>query len=187
MLGKKSAIRATVAATTMATLGIAVPQTAMAASGDAPKAPTTVGSVQFAPKASAKTKSIVAAAPRAAAAAGNVCGADYNQSVYAERLPSATARYATLYLWTNGKESGPSYYDKPICAVLWNDTGAKQYMGIRLKDNYTDTPHTENFGTFSTYAGPVYQNRGWCGEVYSYMKKGGSVVIDTVRGVGSCN
>ncbi|MEU7134993.1 hypothetical protein [Streptomyces sp. NPDC046261] len=187
MLGKKTAIRVTVAATTMATLGIAVPQTAMAVTGEAPKAPASVGSIQFSPKASAETKSVVAAAPQAAAAAGNACGAGYTQSVYAERLPSSTTRYATLYLWTNGKETGPSYYDRPICAVLWNDTGAKQSMGIRLKDNYTSTPHTENFGSFSTYAGPVYQNRGYCGEVYSYMKKGGRVVIDTVRGVGSCN
>ncbi|GAA2921434.1 hypothetical protein GCM10020221_17070 [Streptomyces thioluteus] len=116
-----------------------------------------------------------------------MCGAGYNVSVYAERMPSPTQRYATLYLWTNGQETGPRYYDKPICAVLANDTGAKQSMGIRLKSNYTDDAAREDFGTFGTYAGPVYQNRGYCGTAYSYMKVGGRVVIDTVRGVGACN
>ncbi|MEU7732286.1 hypothetical protein AB0B51_03985, partial [Streptomyces griseus] len=52
---------------------------------------------------------------------------------------------------------------------------------------YTATPDVQDFGTFSSYAGPVYQNRGYCGQAYSYMKAGSSVVVDNYLTVGSCN
>lgn len=77
--------------------------------------------------------------------------------------------------------------DAPICAVFFNDTGVARSMGIRLKDNYTATPDVEDFGTYSTYAGPVYQNKGYCGQVYSYMKAGSTVVVDNYLKIGACN
>ncbi|GAA0391736.1 hypothetical protein [Streptomyces luteireticuli] len=185
----KKSFRVAAVAAALTVFGLAAPQTALAGtSNPAPKpASVSAGDIHFSAKATAKTKSLVKANLKAAAAGANVCGAGYNVSVYAERMPNPNQRYATLYLWTNGQSTGPSYDDKPICAVLANETGAKQSMGIRLKSNYTDDAAREDFGTFGTYAGPVYQNRGYCGTVYSYMKMGGRVVIDAVRGVGSCN
>ncbi|WP_405506150.1 hypothetical protein [Streptomyces purpurascens] len=129
-------------------------------------------------------KALLEANAPMAAAAANVCGSGYT-------ISEGAARYgtnATLYLWWNGKYSGSNkLYDKYICGVLFNDTGSARSMGIRLKDNFTDTPHTEDFGTYSTYAGPVYQKRGGCGEAYSYMKSGSQVVVDNTYKMSGCN
>ncbi|GAA2762265.1 hypothetical protein GCM10010103_13060 [Streptomyces paradoxus] len=166
----------------------AMTPTASAVDQSGPKASAAIQTVDIkgvkvAKEASAETKRIIEAEAGVAAAAANVCGSGYTISTGAARYGT----YGTTYTWTNGKTTGDRYYDKPICAVFFNDTGAAHYMGIRLKDNYTDTPHKEDFGTFSTYAGPVYQNRGYCGEAYSYMKVGSRVVVDNILTVGSCN
>ncbi|WP_369248990.1 hypothetical protein [Streptomyces sp. R41] len=176
-------------AATLTLIGTSVPGQAVAATDTPPPRAAAINAddLTFASKASKETRSIVAAKPSVAATASTVCGAGYTQIITAERLPSDTTRYATVYVYTNGTTTGDLIYDKPTCGVLWNDTGSAQYMGIRLKDNYTATPHDEDFGTFSTYAGPVRQKKGYCGEVYSYMKKGGKVVIDDLSSVGSCN
>ncbi|GHC68365.1 hypothetical protein AB0N97_05830 [Streptomyces collinus] len=129
-------------------------------------------------------KALLQADATVTAAAANVCGSGYT-------ISAGAARYGTnasLYLWWNGKYSGSNkLYDKYICGVLFNDTGAARSMGIRLKDNFTDTPHAEDFGTYSTYAGPVYQKRGGCGEAYSYMKSGSRVVVDNIYTMSGCN
>jgi hypothetical protein len=174
----KRAAACAVAAVALSAFGLAAPQ---ASAVDGPTAKVTLAA-----KASAKTKSIVESNPQAAAAAATVCGAGYTQIIVAERLPDAR-RYATVYVYTNGTTTGPRFYDKPTCGVLHNETGSAQSMGIRLSDNYTATADDEDFGTFSTYAGPVRQNKGYCGEVYSYMKMSGRVVVDRVIRVGSCN
>lgn len=166
----------------------AMTPTASAADQPGPKSSAAIQTVDIegvkvAKEASAETKRIIEAKAGVAAAAANVCGSGYTISTGAARYGT----YGTTYTWTNGKTTGDRYYDKPICAVFFNDTGVAHSMGIRLKDNYTDTPHTEDFGTFSTYAGPVYQNRGYCGEAYSYMKVGTKVVVDNILTVGSCN
>ncbi|WP_338673410.1 hypothetical protein V1460_10100 [Streptomyces sp. SCSIO 30461] len=130
------------------------------------------------------TKETLESNTLAAAATANVCGAGYTISTGAWRYGTN----GTTYTWTNGTSTGGSYYDKPICAVFFNDTGSTRYMGVRLNDNYTSTAATQDFGSYSTYAGPVYQKRGYCGTVYSYMKSSsGAVVIDNVQTVGSCN
>ncbi|MGW6395109.1 hypothetical protein ACWFR1_32435 [Streptomyces sp. NPDC055103] len=134
-------------------------------------------------EANAEGRSLVESNVEVAAATANVCGSGYTISTGAARYGT----YGTTYTWTNGTETGSSYYDRPICAVFFNDTGYTRYMGIRLNDNYTSTPATENFGSFSSYAGPVYQNRGYCGKAYSYMKVGSQVVVDNYLQVGSCN
>ncbi|AMW15481.1 hypothetical protein A4E84_24765 [Streptomyces qaidamensis] len=129
-------------------------------------------------------KALLQANTTVTAAAANVCGSGYTISAGAARYGSN----ASLYLWWNGKYSGSNkLYDKYICGVLFNDTGSARSMGIRLKDNFTDTPHAEDFGTYSTYAGPVYQKRGGCGEAYSYMKSGSSVVVDNTYTMSGCN
>ncbi|MFI2372116.1 hypothetical protein [Streptomyces sp. NPDC018833] len=185
----KIAIRSVVATAALTLVGTAVPGHAMAASSTPlPRAAgIEAGELTFAPNASATTRSMVAANPTAAARAATVCGTNYTKVITAQRLPSDSARYATVYVYTDGTTTGPRFYDKPTCGVLFNETGSAQYMGIRLKDNYTSTADDEDFGTYSTYAGPVRQKKGYCGEVYSYMKKGGRVVIDNLSGVGSCN
>ncbi|UQA96706.1 hypothetical protein [Streptomyces halobius] len=129
------------------------------------------------------TKTILESNPQMAAASANVCGSGYTISTGASRY----GIYGTTYTWTNGTETGDSYYDKPICAVFFNDTGYTRYMGIRLKDNYTATPDVEDFGAYRSYAGPVYQKKGYCGRAYSYMEVGGKAVVDNYLGVGSCN
>ncbi|WP_326590880.1 hypothetical protein [Streptomyces brevispora] len=80
-----------------------------------------------------------------------------------------------------------SYSDRPICAVFFNDTGAAHSMRLKLSTNYTSIPDVEGSGTFSSYAGPLYQNRGYCGQTYSYMKAGTKVVVDNYMTVGACN
>lgn len=188
----KNAFRSALAVSALALIGTSVPGQAVAAADTTSHAAPAAAVVQaddltFAPQASKTDRSIVAANPTVAARAATVCGAGYTQILTAKRLPNDSTRYATVYVYTDGSTTGPRIYDKPTCGVLHNDTGSAQYMGIRLKDNYTDTPHDEDFGTFSTYAGPVRQKKGYCGEVYSYMKKGGRVVIDNVSSVGTCN
>ncbi|MET9440333.1 hypothetical protein [Streptomyces sp. NPDC006610] len=166
----------------------AVTMTAPAALAAGPASNGSVGTVDIrgvkvAAQASPETKRIIESSVEVAAAAANVCGSSYTISTGAARYGT----YGTTYTWTNGTTTGDSYYDKPICAVFFNDTGSARYMGIRLKDNYTSTPDTQDFGTYSSYAGPVYQKRGYCGQAYSYMKAGSDVVVDNLLQVGHCN
>ncbi|WP_257004938.1 hypothetical protein [Streptomyces sp. Tue6028] len=185
----KTAFRSVMTVAALALLGTTVPGQALAATDTPPHRASAVDAddLTFARQASKETRSVVAANPSVAARAGTVCGADYTKVITAERLPSDSARYATVYVYTDGTTTGDRIYDVPTCGVLFNETGSAQSMGIRLKDNYTATPDDEDFGTFSTYAGPVRQKKGYCGKVYSYMKTGGRVVIDNYSGVGSCN
>ncbi|MEG3631025.1 hypothetical protein [Streptomyces poriticola] len=151
--------------------------------GSAPIETTEVRGIKVGADASAETKRIIESNAGVAAAAANVCGSGYTISTGAARYGT----YGTTYTWTNGKTTGSGYYDKPICAVFFNDTGSARYMGIRLKTNYTAIPDVQDFGTYSSYAGPVYQSRGYCGQAYSYMKVGSKVVVDNYLRVGSCN
>ncbi|MFE3826400.1 hypothetical protein [Streptomyces sp. NPDC059092] len=170
---------------------LAVTMTAPAASaadqaqpkGNASVETMRVKGVEVDTQATDETKQIIASNPEVAAAAANVCGSGYTISVSAARYST----YGSTYTWTNGKTTGDSYYDKPICAVFFNDTGVAHSMGIRLKDNYTSTPDVEDFGTYSSYAGPVYQSKGYCGQAYSYMKVGSTVRVDNYLTVGACN
>ncbi|MFB8208288.1 hypothetical protein [Streptomyces sp. NPDC056010] len=154
-----------------------------ASTGSAPVATVNIRGIAVDKQANDATKEIIAADAKVAAASANVCGAGYTISVSAARYGT----YGTTYTWTNGKTTGSSYYDKPICAVFFNDTGIAHSMRLKLSDNYTATPDVEDSGTFSSYAGPLYQNRGYCGQTYSYMKVGTKVVVDNYLGIGACN
>ncbi|WP_241266719.1 hypothetical protein [Streptomyces scabichelini] len=195
LLHSRTALRAAVAVTALAvTAGMAT--TASAAQGDQPgpsKSLKTV-SVQGAEglsvdtAASKDTKAVIENNKTLAAAAANVCGSGYTISTGAWRLPTQTSVYGTLYTWTNGTTTGSRIYDKPICAVFFNDSGYTRYMGVRLSSNYTADPDKEDFGAYSTYAGPVYQKRGYCGTAYAYMENSnGKVMVDALRTVGTCN
>lgn len=177
---------ASVCAVVLATIVVA--PASSAAEGNAPTGGASIATVNIQgvtvdKQASDTTKSVIAADANAAVAAANVCGAGYTISVRAARYGT----YGTTYTWTNGKTTGSSYYDKPICAVFFNDTGVAHSMRLKLSTNYTSIPDVEDSGTFSSYAGPLYQNRGYCGQTYSYMKVGTKVVVDNYMTVGACN
>ncbi|WP_326786010.1 hypothetical protein [Streptomyces sp. NBC_00151] len=187
----KTALRAGVAA--MALLGLMTVTPAASAVG--PGVNAEVETVQFAggqseglvmaENAPAGTKEILESNTVAAAAAANVCGSGYTTSTGAARYGT----YGTTYTWWNGTYSGSNHlYDRPICAVFFNDSSYTRYMGVRLEDNYTATADTEDFGAYSQYAGPVYQNKGYCGQAYSYMEEpSGKVVVDNLLAVGTCD
>ena len=182
----RSVIRNTVVAAAVAMTAVTATSASAAADLGAkePKIIALGGSTGLEMIEGAEGKALLQADTTMTAAAANVCGSGYTISAGAARYGSN----ASLYLWWNGKYSGSNkLYDKYICGVLFNDTGSARYMGIRLKDNFTDTPHAEDFGTFSTYAGPVYQKRGGCGEAYSYMKSGSNVVVDNTYTMPGCN
>ncbi|MEU7717615.1 hypothetical protein [Streptomyces tibetensis] len=182
----RSALRNTVVAAAVAMTAVTA-TSASAAPGSDTKEPKIIalgGSTGLKMIEGAEGKALLQADAAVTAAAANVCGSGYTISAGAARY----GNNASLYLWWNGKYSGTNkLYDKYICGVLFNDTGSARSMGIRLKDNFTDTPHAEDFGTYSTYAGPVYQKRGGCGEAYSYMKSGSTVVVDNTYTMSGCN
>ncbi|MFE1855396.1 hypothetical protein [Streptomyces sp. NPDC059489] len=184
---KTAMIRAGIAATVMLGLMSAAPVASASErpvlKAGAPIATVNVDGIKVDKEASAETRRIIEANTAAAAAGANVCGAGYTISTGAWRYGTN----GTTYTWTNGT-SGSGYYDKPICAVFFNDTGASRSMGVRLRSNYTADAPAEDFGTFSTYAGPVYQKRGYCGTVYSYMKdSSGKAVVDNTQTIGACD
>ncbi|MFF1650546.1 hypothetical protein [Streptomyces sp. NPDC058240] len=185
---KTAAISVGIATTVMLGLMTAVP-TASAAERPAPKGNAPIATVEIKGikvdrEASAETRRLIEADPVSAAAAANACGSGYTISTGAWRYGA----YGSTYTWTNGTSSGSGYYDKPICALFFNDTGASRSIGVRLSSNYTADPTVQDFGTYSSYAGPLYQKRGYCGTVYSYMKdSSGKVVVDNTQTIGACN
>ncbi|WP_018548787.1 hypothetical protein [Streptomyces sp. LaPpAH-108] len=186
------AIRATLVAAALVGAAVA-PASAASGSVSAPRAQAQTvrfaggeaKGLTMAASAPKGTEAILEADPAAAVAAANVCGSGYTISTGAARYGS----YGTTYTWWNGASSGSNaLYDRPICGVFFNDSGVTRYMGVRLKDNYTATPDTQDFGAYSQYAGPVYQNKGYCGQAYSYMEDAnGKVLVDNYLSVGSCD
>ncbi len=187
----RTALRVCVAAVAMLGFMTTAPYASAAESG----ANTPLETVQFAggqgeglamaANAPEGTKEILESNAVAAAAAANVCGSGYTVSTGAARYGT----YGTAYTWWNNTYSGTNHlYDRPICAVFFNDLGSTRYMGVRLADNYTATADTQDFGAYSSYAGPVYQNKGYCGQAYSYMETpSGTVVVDNYLSVGTCD
>jgi predicted N-acyltransferase len=99
-----------------------IPSTASAAEQPALKGGMAIQAtdVKVAKTASDETRRIIAADAGVAAAAANVCGSGYTISTGAARYGT----YGTTYTWTNGTTRGDRYYDKPICAVPFNDIGS---------------------------------------------------------------
>ncbi|MEU7137639.1 hypothetical protein [Streptomyces sp. NPDC046261] len=169
------------AAAAIGVLGFAVPQ---AQAADVTVAP----GVKVTAKADKNTRAIAAASPAAVAAGTSLCGAGYTLD-YAERLPDAS-RKGTLFTYTKPIPPGGSYNDIPTCAIFDNNTGSAKYMKLKLCSNYTAVPCAVNEGTFSQYAGPVFQKKGGCGLVYAIMKtskSASSAIIDAKRGATACD
>lgn len=115
----------------------------------------------------------VASANRAGSASenlANLCGAEYDTITLALRLPTDASRLGTL--WVYGGNGAGS--DQNTCSVFDNNTGTSKWMKLQLCDNYTNTPCDVDQGTFSQYAGPVWQKPGGCGTVTALMKASSS-------------
>ncbi|MFF3459429.1 hypothetical protein ACFYXH_34975 [Streptomyces sp. NPDC002730] len=62
-------------------------------------------------------------------------------------------------------------------------------MKLKLCSNVIADGCTQDSGTFTQYAGPVYQKRGECGEATAIMKTSSgasTALIDAVRGATAC-
>ncbi|MGW6455705.1 hypothetical protein ACWF94_07205 [Streptomyces sp. NPDC055078] len=135
------------------------------------------------PEAKSPTRAIAADDPEAAVAAAGVCGAGYTL-YYAERLPDER-RFGTLFIYTKPGAGN----DQPVCSIFDNNMGVAKWMKIKLCSNYIADGCTTDSGTFSQYAGPVYQTRGGCGKVTAIMKNSASsstALVDAIRGTTAC-
>ncbi|MCQ4083994.1 hypothetical protein NGB36_26255 [Streptomyces sp. RB6PN25] len=122
------------------------------------------------------------------AAGSTVCGSGYTTIEEARRWTDSRGNpLGDVYTYTNGQTTGPNYQDKPVCAAFFNDIGASRYMKITLCDNYTGDPCTSDAGNYSSYAGPVYQRRGFCGTVTVLMKNGGTTIVSGTIGTSPCD
>ncbi|WP_372409237.1 hypothetical protein [Streptomyces luteireticuli] len=134
------------------------------------------------------TRDIAAKSPAAVAAGANLCGANYKLN-HAERLPDAS-RLGTLFTYQAPLPKGGRYNDIPTCAIFDNNSGTAMYMKLKLCSNYTAVPCSVDEGTFTKYAGPVYQKKGGCGYVYAIMKRSASAstaIIDRKLSATACD
>ncbi|MBY8884127.1 hypothetical protein K7472_04610 [Streptomyces sp. PTM05] len=117
-----------------------------------------------------------------------VCGSGYNTIIAAQRFTGTGGTpLGDVYSYTNGKVTGPNYEDKQVCAAFFNDLGVSRYMKITFCDNYTADKCAVDSGNYSSYAGPVYQNRGYCGTISVVMNNGNTAVINGSIGSSPCN
>ncbi|MHC0430862.1 hypothetical protein ACX6XY_11815 [Streptomyces sp. O3] len=188
MSATRTAKRTALATSALAMLAVAAMPQAIAAEAPDVPADITVSAenVPVSGLASEGTRKAVEQKPQRALLSGVVCGSSYPTLVHAERLPYPSNRKATVYIW-QGKTTGPNFYDKAICATLWNDTGKRHKVEARLCSNYTSDGCDTNSGWFSSYAGPVYQKRGYCGTMRSRMWIDGKMVVSRINRVGWCN
>ncbi|MFC8421094.1 hypothetical protein ACFUN7_09475 [Streptomyces sp. NPDC057236] len=125
--------------------------------------------------------------PERVQAMANLCGAEYDTITLALRLPTETNRLGTL--WVYGGNGAAS--NQNTCSVFDNNTGGAKWMKLQLCDNYTSTPCAVDQGTFSSYAGPVWQKPGGCGTVTALMKTSSSastyLINRVAQNVTNCN
>ncbi|SNT30046.1 hypothetical protein [Actinacidiphila glaucinigra] len=172
----KSVTRTTVAVLSFAALSLTAPSAY--ADND------TIGSLSISAHADQKSRAVVAADPAAAQAASVECGSGYSLLV-AERLPTATERRGTLFMYTDGG-TGP---DNFVCAVFDNnDPAGTRWMKLQLCENKVSSPRCDvDQGNLSQYAGPVYMDN--CPKVTALMKVSSSsttYLINRVEG-SFCN
>jgi hypothetical protein len=147
----------------------------------------TVRDVQIAPGVDAKSAAFANAHPEEMRAMANLCGAEYDTITLALRLPTDTNRLGTL--WVYGGNGAAS--NQNTCSMFDNNTGTAKWMKLQLCDNYTDTPCSVDQGTFSQYAGPVWQKPGGCGTVTALMKSSSTsstyLINRVASNVTNCN
>jgi hypothetical protein len=122
--------------------------------------------INVGPNVDAKSAAFVRNHPQEARAMANLCGAEYDTITLALRLPTDTNRLGTLWVYAG---NGTGSYQN-TCSIFDNNTGTSKWMKLQLCDNFTDTPCDVDQGTFSQYAGPVWQKPGGCGTVTALMK-----------------
>jgi hypothetical protein len=143
--------------------------------------------IHIGPGVDSKSAAFAQDHPDEVRAMANLCGAEYDTITLALRLPTDTNRLGTL--WVYGGNGAAS--NQNTCSVFDNNTGTAKWMKLQLCDNFTDTPCDVDQGTFSQYAGPVWQKPGGCGTVTALMKTSSTsstYLINRVAGnVTNCN
>ncbi|SHN08604.1 hypothetical protein [Streptomyces yunnanensis] len=178
IISKTAALRGLAVVAAVATLGITAPQ-AWAIDG-----PGAVAGVAISPKASKETRAVAAAEVKAAQYAANLCGSDYALWM-AQRLPEASNRKGTLFLYSNSDNTG-------ACAIFDNNTASAKYMKLQLCENQVNPRCSVDEGTFSEYAGPVRITGDYvfCSKVTALMKNSagsGSYLINRVAYATPCD
>ncbi|CAM5669825.1 hypothetical protein [Streptomyces coeruleorubidus] len=143
--------------------------------------------INIGPGVDAESAAFVKAHPKEVATMANLCGAEYDTITLALRLPTDASRLGTLWVY-GGNGAGSS---QNTCSVFDNNTGTSKWMKLQLCDNYTNTPCDVDQGTFSQYAGPVWQKPGGCGTVTALMKASSSsstyLINRVADNVTNCN
>ncbi|MGD3107392.1 hypothetical protein [Streptomyces sp. YGL11-2] len=178
IISKTAAIRGLAAVAAIATLGITAPQ-ASAADGLG-----AVTGVAISPKASKETRAVAAAEPKAAQYTANLCGSGYSLWM-AQRLPDASNRLGTLFLYNNSDNTA-------ACAIFDNNTASAKFMKLQLCENQVNPTCSVDEGTFSQYAGPVRITGDYvyCSKVTALMKNSagsGSYLINRADYATPCD
>ncbi|MFF4244672.1 hypothetical protein ACFYY2_09380 [Streptomyces sp. NPDC001822] len=147
-------VRACVAVTAMAAIGVSAP-----AATAAEAAPTVSA------EAGAPARAFAAANEASVLASATVCGDGY-EFVDAKALPNADKRYGTLFFYMKGNSA---------CAILDNNTpGGANFMDLRMYPGDTPSAGGHDSGNFSSYAGPVRSSTqaagGRCVTITALMK-----------------
>lgn len=144
--------------------------------------------IEVARTVDAEAKAYAQAHPGEMQAMATLCGSSYDVIVRALRLPTDASRLGTL--WVYSDTSAPTNEQK-TCALFDNNTGSAKWMKLELCDNFTSTPCAVDQGTFSQYAGPVWQEPGGCGSVTALMKNSSSssayLINRVINNVTGCN
>ncbi|MCC3650757.1 hypothetical protein LIX60_04540 [Streptomyces sp. S07_1.15] len=144
-------------------------------------------SIEIASTVGAEAREYANAHPGEMKTMASLCGSSYDVIVRAERLPDET-RLGTLWVYSNTSAASNS---QNTCALFDNNTGRAMWMKLQLCDNYTTTPCDTDQGTFSQYAGPVWQEPGGCGKVTALMKTSSSsstyIINRVINNVTACN
>ncbi|MFI0815359.1 hypothetical protein ACH4TX_03405 [Streptomyces sp. NPDC021098] len=166
--GRRSGLRAAVAAASIAALGLIAPQ---AVAADTPQS-----GVKVSARADTATRTIAAQKPQTVRVMANLCGSGY-ELYSAERLPDER-RYGTLFIYVKGG-TGPNNY---ACTLFDNNQDGARYMKLKICENKTSNPRCQtDEGSFTQYAGPVRMDN--CPQITAIMKNGnGKAIIDAVRG-----
>ncbi|MGW7007886.1 hypothetical protein ACWGCW_35090 [Streptomyces sp. NPDC054933] len=142
--------------------------------------------VRLAPGATAHTKALATKYAPEVAAAQTVCGSGYGfANAYA--LPDNSERFGTLFIYSIGRDSGPS---APVCAIFDNNTTSAKWMKLEICNNRVPATCHTDANYYSQYAGPVYMNPNDCGTITTLMRWSANDdgdIINAVRPSASCN
>ncbi|MFE4665142.1 hypothetical protein ACFRI7_25850 [Streptomyces sp. NPDC056716] len=144
--------------------------------------------IQIASTVDVEGRAYAAAHPDEMQAMATLCGASYDVIIRGERLPTDETRLGTL--WVYSDSSAPNN-EQNTCSLFDNNTVGAKWMKLELCDNFTTTPCAVDEGTYSQYAGPVWQEPGGCGKVTALMKTSSTastyLINRVISNVTSCD